>query len=150
MLEKKYLPDPNNIFLIELSTFKYFNSHGCISSRTTSQLLHLMFPLPYKYHYREQRVCARLSPFSMASKVTVSILPQRGKGLEKARLGYTRHVHFLPPNHSSSTMSRRAKGAQVNKAVLKSYSEFHVRRLPWYFASNNLQRENAISLYFKE
>lgn len=37
--------------------------------------------------------------------------------------------------------------------VIKSYSEFHIRRLLddlWYSASDNLQSKNAISLYFKD
>lgn len=149
MLGKKYLPDPSNLFLVELNTFKDFNSRNCISSGARRQLL----CLTHKYHYREQRVCARLTPFSTASKVTVHPASAR-KRIGESPFGqntkYTGHVHFLHPNHPSSMMSRRAKSAQVNKVVLKYYVEFHIRRLLWYFASNNLQRKNAISLYFKE
>lgn len=119
MLEKKCLPDPSNIFLVELNAFKDINSHGCISSRATSQLPHLMFPLTHKYHYRERRVCPRLDPFSMASKVTVHPASAR-KRTGESKVGMHGACSFLHPNHSSSMMGRRPSGAYINKVVLKT------------------------------
>lgn len=83
MLGKNYLPDPSNIFLVELNTFEDINS-GCISSRATSQLLHLIS----SNSQVPESMCVASS---MVSKVTIHPTPAR-KRTGQSKVGIQR-VH---------------------------------------------------------